>query len=50
MNMKERTKKGIEQVVARIAKKSASVAANTTCSCLGYQHQEPKQVKSLRKF
>lgn len=50
MKMKERTKKGVEQNVAKIAKKSASVEANTTCPCWGYQPQEPKQVEALRKF
>ena len=50
MKVKEQAKKGVEQAVARIAKKSAYVAANTTCSCLGYQPKEPKQVKALRKF
>lgn len=50
MKMKERAKKGVERAIAGIAKKSASVEANTTCSCWGYQPQEPKQVKALRKF
>ncbi|MCI8692765.1 MAG: cyclic lactone autoinducer peptide [Lachnospiraceae bacterium] len=46
----ERVKKRVEQVIAQIAKRSASVEANTACSFLGYQPKEPKQVKSLRKF
>lgn len=50
MKANEVVKKGIEQAIAKIAKKSASVEANTTCPCLGYQPQEPKQVKALRKF
>lgn len=45
-----RKKKGVERAVARMAKKSASVEANTACPCWGYQSQEPKQVKALRKF
>lgn len=50
MKLKERAKKGAERAIAKVAKKSASVEANTTCSCWGYQPQEPKQVKALRKF
>lgn len=50
MKLKERAKRGIERTIARIAKKSASLEANTTCSCWGYQPEEPKQVKKLRKF
>ncbi len=50
MNTKERAKKAIEKVIVMLAKKSASVEANTACSCWGYQSKEPKQVKALRKF
>ncbi len=50
MKIKENAKKGFEKFVAKVAKKVASVEANTTCSCWGYQSKEPKQVKALRKF
>lgn len=50
MKAKEYAKKGIEQAIAKIAKKSASVEANSACPCWGYQPKEPKQVKALRKF
>ena len=50
MKAKEYAKKGIEQAIAKIAKKSASVEANTACPCWGYQPKEPKQVKASRKF
>lgn len=50
MKVKEYAKKDIEQIIAKIAKKSAGVEANTACPCWGYQPKEPKQVKALRKF
>lgn len=50
MKIKECSKKGVGQAIAKIAKKSASVEENTAYSCLGYQPREPKQVKALRKF
>ncbi len=50
MGIKENAKKRIEKAVANVARKSASVEANTTCSCWGYQSKEPEQVKALRKF
>lgn len=50
MGIKEIAKKRIEKAVANAARKSASVEANTTCPCWGYQAKEPKQVKALRKF
>lgn len=50
MKFKECAKKGVEKAIAKIARKSASVEANTACPCWGYQPEEPKQVKALRKF
>lgn len=50
MKIKECAKKGVGRVIAKIAKKSASVEANTACTLWGYQPKEPKQVKALRKF
>lgn len=46
----ERAKKKVERAIATIAKKSASIEANTACSCLGYQPKESEKVKALRKF
>ncbi len=50
MKIKECTKKGVVWAIAQIAKKTASMEANTACPCWGYQPKEPKQVKALRKF
>lgn len=50
MELKKSAKKSINRVVAEIAKKCATIEANTACSCWGYQPQEPKQVKTLRRF
>ncbi|MCM1186993.1 MAG: cyclic lactone autoinducer peptide [Lachnoclostridium sp.] len=50
MKVKNCAKRGIEQAIARLAKKSASIEANTACTFWGYQSQEPKQIKALRKF
>lgn len=50
MKIKGCTKKDVEQAIAKIAKKSARVEANTACPFWGYQPKEPKQVKALRKF
>ena len=50
MNIKERAKKEIEKAIAMIARKSASVEANTACPLWGYQSKEPQQVKAMRKF
>ncbi len=46
----EKAKRKVEHVIATIAKKSASIEANTACSCLGYQPKESEKVKALRKF
>ncbi|MGN0386659.1 MAG: cyclic lactone autoinducer peptide [Lachnospiraceae bacterium] len=50
MRVKECVKQRFEKAVVKIARKYASVEANTACSCWGYQPKEPKQVKALRKF
>lgn len=42
--------KGMEKFIAKMAKKAASIEANTTCPGIGYQHKEPPQIKKLRKF
>lgn len=40
----------IKRVVAKIAKKSASIEANTACSIWHYQPKEPDEIRKLRKF
>jgi cyclic lactone autoinducer peptide len=40
----------IKKVVAKIAKKSASIEANTACSIWHYQSKEPAELRKLRKF
>lgn len=39
-----------KKVVADVAKKAASIEANSTCVIWGYQPKEPKELKKLRKF
>lgn len=59
----EKTKKGGEsnadekkslerakKTVVKLAKRTASVEANTACLCLNYQPKETESVKQLRKF
>ncbi len=43
-------KTAVKKAIVNMAKKSASMEANTTCPCLGYQPKEPQAVKKLRKF
>lgn len=45
-----RIKKSIKRIVANVAKKSATMEANTACPFMNYQPEEPKAVKKLRKF
>ncbi len=40
----------VKKAVAGIAKRTASMEANTTCPLIGYQPKEPQAVKKLRKF
>jgi cyclic lactone autoinducer peptide len=40
----------VKKTIAYLAKKSASVEANTACPCVGFQPKEPQTVKKLRKF
>ncbi len=40
----------VKKTIAYLAKKSASVEANTACPCVGFQPKEPQAVKKLRKF
>lgn len=50
MQKKNYVKRKIEKIVAGIARKTASVEANTACACLTYQSKEPQNLKKLRKF
>lgn len=40
----------VKKAIAYLAKKSASVEANTACPYIGFQPKEPQAVKKLRKF
>lgn len=40
----------VKKVIVYMAKKSASVEANTACTLLNFQLKEPQDVKKLRKF
>lgn len=40
----------VKKAIASIAKRTASMEANTTCPLIGYQPKEPQAVKKLRKF
>ena len=40
----------VKKAIVSMAKKSASMEANTSCPIIGFQPQEPQAVKKLRKF
>lgn len=40
----------VKKTIAYLAKKSASMEANTACPYVGFQPKEPQAVKKLRKF
>ncbi len=40
----------VKRVVINLAKRSATMEANTSCPFMGYQPKEPQAVKKLRKF
>lgn len=50
MQRKNQMVKKIEKAIVNVAKRSASVEANTACPFLTYQPKEPQAVKELRKF
>lgn len=50
MQVKGNVVKKMEKAIAKMAKMSASVEANTACPCWNYQPEEPQNVKKLRKF
>lgn len=49
-NAMQKITRTIKKAVADMAKKSASMEANTACPCMNYQPKEPQAVKKLRKF
>ncbi|MFR5556285.1 MAG: cyclic lactone autoinducer peptide [Coprococcus sp.] len=50
MQMKKRGLERAKKTVVKLAKRTASVEANTACLCLNYQPKETESVKQLRKF
>ncbi|MBD5465020.1 MAG: cyclic lactone autoinducer peptide [Lachnospiraceae bacterium] len=50
MQVKGNVARKMEKAIAKMAKMSASVEANTACPCWNYQPKEPQNVKKLRKF
>lgn len=40
----------VKKAIANLAKKSASMEANTACPFMNFQPKEPQAVKKLRKF
>lgn len=40
----------IKKAIIHVAKKSASMEANTACPLMGFQPKESQVVKKLRKF
>lgn len=50
MKVKGNVVKTMETAIAKMAKISADVEANTACPCWNYQPKEPQDVKKLRKF
>lgn len=48
--MKIAVAKYIKKAIAEMARKSASMEANSVCSFFGFQSKEPPEIKKLRKF
>ncbi len=42
----QKLKKTVKKAIANMAKKSASMEANTACPCMNFQPKEPQDVKS----
>lgn len=40
----------IKKAMINMAKRTATMEANTSCPLIGYQTKEPRAVKKLRKF
>lgn len=50
MELKNEILVGLKKTIARLARTSACMEANSTCILLAYQPREPEKVKQLRKF
>lgn len=48
--VQKRIKNVMKKTIVSMAKKSASLEANTACPAIGFQPKEPQEVKKLRKF
>ena len=46
----QKLKKTVKKVVVNMAKRSASMEANTACPCMNFQPKESQNIKKLRKF
>lgn len=46
----QRIAKVIKKSIANMAKKAASLEANTACPFYNFQPKEPQDVKKMRKF
>ena len=46
----QKLKKTVKKAIANMAKKTASMEANTACPCMKFQPKEPQDVKKLRNF
>jgi len=40
----------VKKTIVKLAFMAARVEANTACPYFGYQREEPKQIKEMRKF
>ena len=50
MHMNKRVSEKAKKAVVKLAKRTASLEANTACLCLNYQPKETESIKQLRKF
>lgn len=46
----QKIKATVKKSIAKMAKKAASMEANTACPLCNFQPKEPQDVKKLRKF
>lgn len=40
----------VKKAIVKLAFMAAKIEANTACPYFGYQREEPKQIKEMRKF
>lgn len=50
MQKMKKLKSNAQRLIAKVAKESASIEANSSCGFFAYQPKEPEAVKKLRKF